>query len=290
MNRNHYSNTLRIMRFHYVKSNETHDTYAKAIQKADELLRSDEITKTVYDREVNSAQTEFDSCHKELVSKAKSELVPEFEAMREIARQQAVKAPTPEVASTLQILSMLDKLTPTQISLYAESLSDCPLAMQALAQIALKHDQRLIVDEPERRLQLLDVFESHVANFLSNYHGTEEALSFSVRQMLPYLQTEDNVTEYGGTKRVDRAFWNEFIAEGNPDCYDEDSASSEKPRVQYFFKDTDGLLAFINRETDGKSGSIIEETVNEILANCPESYGAAYRNYKACGEKIVFTE
>ncbi|MFV0351838.1 MAG: hypothetical protein ACK5JF_05955 [Oscillospiraceae bacterium] len=85
-------------------------------------------------------------------------------------------------------------------------------------------------------------------------------------------------------------FWAEFVGEGSPDCYDEDSSSSEKPRVLYFFKDTDGLLAFINRETEGKSGSVIEETINEILANCPESYGSAYRNFKACGDRVTFTE
>ncbi|MFV0351839.1 MAG: hypothetical protein ACK5JF_05960 [Oscillospiraceae bacterium] len=206
MKRNHYSNVMRAMRFHYAKTNEVQNTYQKATQKATELLNKDEITRTVYDREVDSAQTEFNSCHKELVSKAKIKLVPEFEAMRLIALQQAVKAPTPEIVSTLQILGMLDNLTPTQLSLYAEQLSYCPLAMQMLSQIAMKHDLRLIVEEPEHRLRLLDVFEDHVANFLSNYKGTEENLSFSVRKMLPYLQTEDTFTEHGGTKRIDRAF------------------------------------------------------------------------------------
>ncbi|MEG0751918.1 MAG: hypothetical protein RR998_02290 [Oscillospiraceae bacterium] len=153
MKRNHYSNVLRAMRLHYAKTNEAHDIYSKAIQKVDELLRSDEITRTVYDREVDSAQVEFNSTLKELISKAKSQLVPEFEAMRQIARQQAVKAPTPEIVSTLQLLGMLDKLTPTQLSLYVEQLSDCSLAMQMLSQIAMKHDLRLIVEEPEHRLR-----------------------------------------------------------------------------------------------------------------------------------------
>lgn len=108
--------------------------------------------------------------------------------------------------------------------------------------------------------------------------------------MLPYLQTEDTFTEQGGTKRIDLAFWGEFVGDGSPNVYDEDSALSDKPRVLYFFKDTDGLLSYINKETEGKSGSSIEETINEILANCPESYGAAYRNYKASGEKVSLNE
>lgn len=290
MTRNHYSNVLRTMRLHYAETSVAHDTYSKAIQKVDELLRSDEITRTVYDREVASAQVEFNFTIEGLISKAKSQLVPEFEAMRLIAHQQAVKSPTPEIVSTLQILGMLDNLTPTQLSLYIESLSECPLAMQMLSQMAMKHNLRLIVEEQEHRLRLLDVFEDHVANFLTNYKGTEGNLSVSVRKMLPYLQTEDTLMKHGGTRRVDLAFWREFVGEGSPDCYDEDSSSTEKPRVQYFFKDTDGLLAFISKASEGMSDSIIEEIVNTILANCPESYGSAYRNFLACGDRITFTE
>ena len=39
--------------------------------------------------------------------------------MREIADNRIIKPPTAEIVNTLQLLSMLDEITPTQFNLYA---------------------------------------------------------------------------------------------------------------------------------------------------------------------------
>lgn len=290
MSKNYYSNSMRCVRLAKSKLDNAHQQYTKEVEKAQSLLRRDEITHTVYDRAVTAAQNDFETARKTIFQNAKQELSQHLDSMREIAKQRIVKAPTPETASTLQILATLDRITPTQFALYAEQMADCPIAMQALSQIAAKHEVRIITDEPERRLQLLDVFEDNIANFLQNYTGSADTSSFSIRRLLPYLQAEDKLTKQGGTEKVNRRFWSEFIGDGSSDCYDNENVPAGKPKAQYFFESVDGLMNFIGAEIAGMDSDTAVKRTNEILADCPEKYGAAYRCYKASGEKIDLNE
>ena len=290
MNKNYYSNTMRCMRLFKTKIDAAYKEFIAVTETAMKMKAEDELTVTQYDRSVDKAQTVFKDKRIAILNDAKCEISPNFEAMREIAKQRIVKSPTPEIAATLQILATLDKITPTQFTLYAEQMSDCPLAMQALAQIALTHNQHILVDEPERRLHLLDVLESNLANFLQAYDGAADKAPFMVRRMLPYLQVDDSGISHGGTERIDLAFWNEFVGEGNPDCYNDPSAPAGKPKAQYFFENFDGLMAFINNEIKGESDEDVEKIVYDILSNCPDQYGAAYRCFEASGEKLPLNE
>lgn len=87
--------------------------------------------------------------------------------MREIASQRTTKPPTAENVSTLQILGMLDTITPTQMRLYAEQMSDCPLAMLRLGQIASAHNLKLVVSDPDALLKAVDILEDNGADIVS---------------------------------------------------------------------------------------------------------------------------
>ena len=144
MNKNYYSNTMRCMRLFKTKIDAAYKEFIAVTETAMKMKAEDELTVTQYDRSVDKAQTVFKDKRIAILNDTKCEISPNFEAMREIAKQRIVKSPTPEIAATLQILATLDKITPTQFTLYVEQMSDCPLAMQALAQIALTHNQHIL--------------------------------------------------------------------------------------------------------------------------------------------------
>lgn len=290
MSKNYFSKTMRCLRLARSKLEDAHRVYMGEINDAESLLKRDEITKTVYDRRTSAARNAHNETHREIVEKATEEISGYLGDMRELAKQYTVKPPTPEMVSTLQILSMLDRVTPVQITLYAEQLADCPLAMSALQQIAAKHNQRIIIDDADSRLQQLDMFASYITGFLQGFSGEDETSPATVRQLLPYLQSEAQLMSVGGTENANRSFWARFISQGDPAFYDQDGTTAGKPKVQYFFNNVDELLGFIKQETAGKEEGERPGIINDILNNCPDRYGAAYRAYMACGEKDAINE
>lgn len=292
MKTNFYSEgVMRRMRLFTYDIEKNYHSQDKHMAELEQLRAADEITQTVFDREVSSIQEAIKSQRIALVEEAKKNLISTFQKMREIANNRIIKPPTAEIVNTLQLLSMLDEITPTQFNLYAAQMEDCPLAMQRLQQIAKAHEQKIFVDDPESRLRALDMLEGHLANYLENFTGNVIQDPFSVQSMYQYFQPDDS---YMGssktptdTERVNQMFWNDFVSMSSPEVFDDPENASGTPKAQYFFKDLDGLSAFMSKMTQGMEGSLVEDMEAKILENCPEQYGAIWRNYKATGEKMA---
>ena len=295
MNKNYFSDGImrRMRQYTLALSNIAHSK-DKDLENLLSLKKADEITQTVYDREVEKINQQISEQRKKLLSEVKVDLMGTFEKMREIAKAQISKAPTPEMVSTLQILAMLDNVSPEQFTIYAEQMADCPLAMQRLQQIAKEHEVRIFTDDPEIKLRALDTLEGQLVNFLSNYDGVEEHCPFSVRDMYRYFRPDD---KYMGSKdsptdteKVNERFWNEFVGVSSFKVFEDPDMTPGKPKAQYFFSDVSALSAFIKKMTEGVSGSTVEEIENMILENCPERYGGVLRNYRATGEMLNLNE
>lgn len=291
MKTNYYSeNIMRRMRLFTYDMERNYHSQDKRMEELNQLRVADEITRTVFDREVSSIRETVKSQRIAIVEEAKKNLISTFQKMREIANKRIIKPPTTEIVNTLQLLSMLEEITPTQFNLYAAQMEDCPLAMQRLQQIAKAHEQRIFVDDPESRLLALDVLEGHIANYLENFTGDINQSPFSVKSIYRYFQPDDsymgNSKTPTDTERVNMMFWNDFVKVSSPEVFDDPENASGTPKAQYFFKDLDGLSAFMAKMTKGMKGSLVEDMEAKILENCPEQYGAIWRNYKATGEKM----
>ena len=291
MKNNFYSDGImrRMRRFSYDIEKNYH-SQDKRFAELDGLKAADEITQTVYDREATSAHEAVKKQRIKLVEEARKDLMATLQKMREIAGKRIVQAPSSEIVNTLQLLSMLDNISPTQFNLYAAQMEDCPLAMQRLQQIAKAHEQRIYVDDPESRLRALDVLEGNLANYLENFTGDITHAPFSVQSMYRYFQPDDsymsNPKTPTDTERVNKMFWNDFVRLSSPDVFDDPDHVKGAPKAQYFFSDVAALSAFIDKMTAGVTGSLVEDLTNQILENCPEQYGAILRNYKATGEML----
>lgn len=107
-----------------LKSTEVFKMMVKRMEELKQLRAADEITQTVFDREVSFIQEAIKSQRIALVEEAKKNFVSTFQKMREIANNRIIKPPTAEIVNTLQLLSMLDEITPTQFNLYAAQMED----------------------------------------------------------------------------------------------------------------------------------------------------------------------
>ena len=126
---------------------------------------------------------------------------------------------------------------------------------------------------------------------MENYNGVPENCPFTIHQMLQYLQDDmvyaEGSKNFTDTDRVNRAFWDKFVVLSSPEIFDNPEGESEPPKTQYYFSDVDSMRAFFDRATAGCPDSKSKEDfINLILKDCPEQYGAAYRYFKASGEKI----
>ncbi|WP_297719630.1 hypothetical protein [Intestinimonas sp.] len=297
MNKNYFSDgIMRRMRQYTLALSKYAHSKDKDMENILSLKKADEITQTVYDREVEKINQQIGDQRKKLLSEVQADLMGTFDKMREIAKTQISKAPTPEMVSTLQILSMLDNITPTQFSLYAEQMADCPLAMQRLQQIATAHNQRIVIDDPDTKLRALDTLEGHLVNFLNSYDGVEEHCPYSVRDMYRYFRPDDqymgNRCSPTDTDKVNEQFWDEFVGMSSFKVFEDPNAIPGKPKAQYFFTDVKALSAFLKKmtEVEGITDSMVEETEEIILKNCPERYGAVLRNYRSTGEIMDLNE
>lgn len=206
--------------------------------------------------------------------------------MRKAVGTRMTAPPTVEMVNALNILGMLDTITPTQLQVYAETMADCPLAMQRLSQIAAKNEMRIVTIHPDQMMLAVDIIEGNLVTFLSGFRGNNEQCPPSVKMLYPYFRAEEyySGSEGESAEKVDQRFLDKIVGFGTPELFDNPAEAGVKPKVQYFFESFDGLLQFIHAKTDNVEDKYKE--IDNILAQCPDSYGAAYRYYKSTGKKL----
>lgn len=254
--------------------------------------QKDLIGCTLYDRKIAEINSETEQVQQRLKSEIIKDLSETLHSMREIASQRTTKPPTSENVNTLQILGMLDSITPTQMKLYAEQMSDCPLAMLRLGQIASAHNLKLVISDPDALLKAVDILEDNLSAYINGFNGNESLCGARVRQLYLYFQPEEYYaqSDLKTSENADKLFWERYIGIATPEIFDNPNKASKKPIVQYFFGGIDGLLDFIKKAKSESMGENEEDVINRILSNCPDKYGTAYRLYMATGEKLPLNE
>lgn len=254
--------------------------------------QKDLIGCTLYDRKIAEINSETEQIQQRLKSEIIKDLSETLHSMREIASQRTTKPPTSENVNTLQILGMLDSITPTQMKLYAEQMSDCPLAMLRLGQIASAHNLKLVISDPDALLKAVDILEDNLSAYINGFNGNESLCGTRVRQLYLYFQPEEYYaqSDLKTSENADKLFWERYIGIATPEIFDNPNKASKKPIVQYFFGGIDGLLDFINKAKSESMGENEEDVINRILSNCPDKYSTAYRLYMATGEKLPLNE
>lgn len=284
---NTYKSMMRRMRQYTADVKRNLDTRASEMKKLSEYRGS-----TFYDKKVAELDKQTEEKRVAIAKAAQGDLMKYVQTMRDNVGKRIAKAPTADMVNSLSLLGMLNTINPTQISVYAQQMADCPLAMQVLQQIAGKHNMRIHIPDTDEMMRAVDVIESNLAAYLNGYKGTEDNMSFTVKNLYRYFQSEE---AYVGTPaksadNVDAAFWADIIQVGNPALLEDGEISANAVKVKHFFKDVDALRAYIDYHTQGLEGADRTNKVNEILRDCPGQYGAAYRYFQTSGEKVPLME
>lgn len=277
-----YKNAMRRMRKYAAEVKKNYDSRGPELAKLAQFKGS-----PFYDHQEEEINHKVEAERIKLGESVKKDMTAILGDMRENVNKRITKAPTPEISACLSILGQLESLTATEVSLYAQQMVDCPLAMRRLNEIAGKHEIRVRVPDIEEMLRAVDVLEGNFAAFISGYTGDIDKAPASVRQLYQYFQGDEDYTctAIKSTGNADAAFWLDIVQIGTPAMLDSEAATRETIKAELFFKDLDGLLAYMDKQTDGLSETEREDKVNEILKECPAEYGAAYRQYRANGNK-----
>ena len=242
-----------------------------------------------YTEQVNKIKGESEKQVKSLFENTKRDLSGYLSTMRENAKKHITKPPTQEQVATLDLLSKLDGLTIEDIALYAPIMAETPLALRRLQQIAQTAHLQVICPDPPNLLHAIDIVESNLANFLGSYRNdTEHSWSGIEKQLMTVLHLDEYSAKEvcGSLEAADRAAWDSVLLPGihyDPEVFD---GKMPAPQVKLFFGDLAGLREYIRVETEGLSPLAATEKKNEILANCPDSYGTALRYFEGSGEVL----
>jgi hypothetical protein len=224
----------------------------------------------------------------ELRKKAVDALTPILAQMRIDAGKNIVQTPTADMVNVLTLLRMADRLTPTEVKLYAEQMKNTPLALRMLRQIAAQHS--IIVGEPdtEHQFNRINQLEGAAAYYIERYTGfddpaflpTTRSVDRALHEESYYKQFTGNVTQTA----AEDMFFVEFTGSNDRTGF-EPNASVGAPPVKLYFKKLNDLIAYI--DTAIKDEPPVTQTIlkESILADCPENYGTAYRHYIATGGK-----
>lgn len=284
-----YRNMMRYMRTYTAKVEKNLNSRTSLLEKADV---ADKKGSPWYDRYVAEIDRKIEAERVRLMGDAQKELVGMIATMRENVSKRITKAPTADMVNTLSLLKLMDSVTPTEIKGYAEQMADCPLALKVLSQIAEKNNIRIGVPDTEEMMRAVDVIEGNIANYIQNFRGGG-AMSASVKMLHDmYFQAEDHYaqTDIGSSENVDNAFWRDIVQIGTPAMLEDADSAAGAIDVKYFFSGLDGLIEYIDSQTQGLDENAKTDKVNEILLNCPGQYGAAYRNYLVNGKKVPLLE
>lgn len=282
-----YRNAMRRMRQYTAAVKKNYNSRETELEKLFEYKGS-----VHYDKEIQKVNERIEQERVRLATGAKDDLMAVIKEMRKNVGNRITKAPSTDMVNTLALLGMLDTVSPTDIKQYAIQMSECPLAMKRLQQIAKGHNMQIIAPDTDAMMRAIDVLEGNFAMYIQGYTGDDHSMSASVKQLYEFFQPEETYmnTPVKSSKNVDSIFWQKVVGIGSPSILENENNTSGSTDVKYFFDTLDGLVAFINKQTVGLEDKAYTDKVNEILADCPGQYGAAYRYYKATGEKVPLIE
>lgn len=262
------------------------------VKKFESDMKGLEVFKgsSFHEKKAREARQEFEQRTIRAKERAQRELVAVLDKMREGIKKKIIQSPTSDMVNTLALLGTAENLSLDEARLYAEAFKDCPLALKSLAQIAYRHSIHVDASWADRQLSRVDALDNAAVTYITMYNGQDSSLITS-----PTVQM------------IDRALHDEEFYQGFLDCPDSKTAEglfleqvtgsrdhegfeqedgSQAPGVELHFDNMDDLLGYIEDVTAGSTPTVKTTIQEEILRNCPESYGAAYRHYKATGEKI----
>lgn len=296
MSKNYFKGVMRNMREFTAEMDNNKVRHSRAREKAANDY-AEAKGSMLYERVFAEVDNDFSARRVATVEKFKKELMPLLDGMRAEASARVIKAPTTDMINNLALLNEMEDLTPGTLKLYAESMRNCPLALQKLAQIAKKNDLQMSVPPQDSILNNIDRLEGFLAEYLRYYMGDLTMCpSFATRDMWRYFQPEDAYVKgvkfddsllgrtFHSTEEVDNLFWTQFVGIGSPDIVS--STAENAPVVQYFFSSVEALSDFIEKSCNGLSAEKAKEVTESILSDCPEQYGTIYRNYKDTGETL----
>jgi hypothetical protein len=289
------SNYFREMRLFRERMIDAYEEYQKNFKALDNFRGSH-----FYDVKTEELETEHNAKTKSIRERAKASLVPILDQMRQDAAKNIVTQPTADMVNVLSLLRMADRLTPTEVKLYAAQMRDCPLAIRLLRQIASSF--QIIVAEPNAEIQLdrINDLDGAAAYYISSYTGfSGDPLASTTMQLIErglhnesfYKQATANVSYYDSftacdtVEKAESRFLNDITNSADRTGF-EPNAHSATPEVKLHFDTVDHLVAYINKAVEGEP-PVAQDVIREsILDDCPDNYGAVYRNYKATGEKL----
>lgn len=203
-----------------------------------------------------------------------------FEAARASVEARLGSAPTADMIYTLQLLRDSESISVRQMGVFAHQMKNCPLALVQLSNIAAKHGLFIAVEDPETQLERLEAFENAARFYVSTFDGTEDASN-----MQPSVRMMDAVLHLDTPKEAEDAYLAQYFNITDVSHYD--NAYKPAPATAYYqFSDARELSKYIMQRTKGMDGDASSAIEKHILANCPDNYGAALRNFRATGENL----
>ena len=281
-----YSTAMRTIRQYMVDASANQQKYADKVANLESYKGS-----SYYTGECERMAKDTADSLEYLQKQAKGEIADIIKAMRDNVRNRATQAPTQDMAAALTILNQLDNVSVAQLRMYSQTMAECPIALQMLQQIGNKHGITLSAPDVEQMSHTVDVLEHNLALALT-YDGKTDEIRPSLDLIRPYFQPDDAYLDMPSVKTADNAnaaFWNNIVQCGDPSMLENPKGTPLPVEVYHVFADLDGLLKYIDANTEGLEDADRESKIADILSECPDNYGAVYRNYLATGEKLAFS-
>ena len=284
-----YNELMRIGRKYTTKVDDALKEHNKRIKDKERMKGSpyyDDFLEKENERHITEIKVYQDTAIKEVKNQIKK--------MRENRdKHYIVEGDRSASVATLTMLNMVDDggLTPAELGFFTKDMVNDPLAMKVVAQIGAKHHMRIKFPTIKDSDRALEVLQDNVIGYIERYNGfTPEDMTTkaSLLRMERYFRSEsgyDSFSDVKSSAQSDQQFWNDIVQVSSPDEFDSDDFSGHNADVKFYFKDVDELTAYIDKYTNGCKDELKEDLTNMILENCPNQYSAAYRNYKATGEK-----
>lgn len=281
-----YSTAMRMIRQYMIDATNIHNQYSSSLSDLDPYKGS-----VYYDSKSADLMSGETEAIESIRRQNKRELAHIINDMRANVVKRATKNPSQDMAAALTIMNQLDDVSVTMIRMYADAMSECPLAMQMLQQIGQKHNITINVPDVEQMSHSVDVLEYNF-NAAMSYDGTTDKVQPTLDTLRQYFQPDDAYLDMPDVKTVDAAndaFWSKYVQCGSPAMLEDPKTATVPVTAYHVFADLDGLLKYIDAKTTGMADAERDSKVNEILSECPDNYGAVYRNYLANGEKLAFS-